>query len=170
MSYLLESLYRHQGARQLAKFSIVGCLNLAISLTVFTVLYSQLRLGTLIMNSTGGVGLWFTHVLNGFGIDKIDAAVANTFSYAAGMMNSFYLNRLWTFGAEVPAMTRLPRFVLVNALSFTVSTLILLVVVDVLGAPYFPVFCATLAIVTTINFIGNKFWTFSAPLRHQTVD
>lgn len=170
MSYLLESLYRHQGARQLAKFSIVGCLNLAISLTVFTLLYSQIRLGTLLMNSTGDVGLWVTHVLNGFGIVKIDAAVANTFSYAAGMMNSFYLNRAWTFGAKVPAMTRLPRFVLINALSFTVSTLILCVVVDVGGAPYFPVFCATLGIVTTINFFGNKFWTFSDPLGHQTVD
>jgi putative flippase GtrA len=39
MSYLLESLQRQQGARQLAKFSIVGCLNLAISLTVFILLY-----------------------------------------------------------------------------------------------------------------------------------
>jgi putative flippase GtrA len=169
MSYLLESLHRHQGARQLAKFSIVGCLNLAISLTVFILLYSQLKLGTLIMNSTGDVGLWLTQVLSGLGIDKIDAAVANTFSYAAGMMNSFYLNRLWTFEAKVPAMTRLPRFVLVNALSFTVSTLILLVVVDVLGAPYLPVLCATLGIVTIINFLGNKFWTFSDPLRHETV-
>jgi putative flippase GtrA len=168
MSYLLESLHRHQGARQLAKFSIVGCLNLAISLTVFTLLYSQIRLGTLLMNSTGDVGLWLTHVLNGFGIVKIDAAVANTFSYAAGMMNSFYLNRLWTFEAKVPAMTRLPRFVLVNGLSFTVSTLILLVAVDVVGAPYLPVFCATLGIVTTINFLGNKFWTFTDPLRDET--
>ena len=168
MSNLLESLHRHQGARQLGKFSIVGCLNLAISLTVFILLYSQLKLGTLIMTSTGDVGLWLTQVLNGLGIDKIDAAVANTFSYAAGMMNSFYLNRLWTFEAKVPAMTRLPRFVLVNALSFTVSTLILLVAVDVLGAPYLPVLCATLGIVTIINFLGNKFWTFSDPLRHET--
>lgn len=169
MNYMLESLHQHQGVRQLAKFSVVGCLNLAISLTVFIVLYSQLRLGTLVMNSTGDVGLWLTHVLNGFGIEKIDAAVANTVSYATGMMNSFYLNRLWTFEAKVPARTRLPRFVLVNALSFIVSTLILLVVVDVLGASYLPVLCATLGIVTVINFLGNKFWTFSEPLRHQSV-
>lgn len=169
MSYMLESFHRHQGIWQLAKFSVVGCLNLAISLTVFIVLYSQLRLGTLVMNSTGDIGQWLTHVLNGFGIEKIDAAVANTFGYAAGMMNSFYLNRFWTFEAKAPAMTRLPRFVLVNALSFSVSTLILLLVVDVLGAPYLPVLCATLGIVTVINFLGNKFWTFSEPLRHQSV-
>jgi putative flippase GtrA len=121
------------------------------------------------MNSTGDIGLWLTQVLNGFGIEKVDAAVANTFSYAAGLMNKFLSQPVWTFEAKVPVMTRLPRFVLVNALSFTVSTLILLVVVDILGAPYLPVLCATLGIMTVINFLGNKFWTISELLRHQPV-
>jgi putative flippase GtrA len=84
-------------------------------------------------------------------------------------MNKFLSQSVWTFEAKVPVMTRLPRFVLVNALSFTVSTLMLLVVVDILGASYLPVLCATLGIMTVINFLGNKFWTISELLRHQPV-
>ena len=169
MNCILKLLQEHQGVKQLAKFSIVGCLNLTVSLAVFVLSYRQLRLGTLILDSTGDIGTWIAHLLNGLGIHGIDAAVANTFGYLAGMVSSFFLNKIWTFEARAPIVRQLHRFVVVNLLSLVMSTLILLLFVDIRGAPYLLVGCITIGIVTIINFLGNKYWTFSEPLRNQSV-
>lgn len=165
MNCSLNPLQERQGIKQLAKFSIVGCLNLTISLTVFTLSYWQLRLGRLILESTGDLGTWIAHLLNGLGIHEIDAAVANTAGYVAGMVNSFVLNKLWTFEARAQTAQQLHRFVVVNVLGLVMSTLMLLLFVDVLGAPYLLMGCITIGIVAIINFLGNKYWTFSEPLR-----
>jgi putative flippase GtrA len=168
MNCILKSLQRHQGVTQLAKFGVVGCLNLTVSLAVFVLSYRQLRLGTLILDSTGDLGTWIAQLLNGLGIHGIEAAVANTAGYLAGMANSFFFNKLWTFEARAHTVRQLHRFVIVNLLSLVLSTLILLLFVDVLGAPYLLVGCITFSILTIINFLGNKYWTFSEPLRHQS--
>ncbi len=62
----------------LARFIVVGCANFVVSFTAFYASYRFLPL-----DDSSGRG-----------------AVANVLAYAAGMINSFVLNRLWTFRAE----------------------------------------------------------------------
>lgn len=153
---------------QLVKFGIVGCLNLTVSLAVFALSYKQLQLGTAVLASIGDLGRWIAHRLNELGIHGIDAAVASTVGYLAGMANSFILNKLWTFESRSWTAYQVHRFIAVNLFSLVMSTLILLICVDVLGAPYLLVGFTTIGIITSINFLGNKYWTFSEPLRSES--
>lgn len=166
MSCIVKSLQGHRGIAQLVKFSIVGCLNLTVSLAVFVLSYKQLQLGTAILDSIGDLGTWIAYRLNELSIHRIDAAVANTAGYLAGMANSFVLNKLWTFESRSWTAHQLHRFAVVNLFSLVMSTLILLLFVDVLSAPYLLVGFITIGIVTSINFLGNKYWVFSEPLRN----
>ncbi|MBU6435019.1 MAG: GtrA family protein [Nitrospirae bacterium] len=168
MNCILKSLHGNQGLKQLAKFCSVGVLNFVITFTVFVLSYRQLHLSAVILDSTGDLGTWITRFLNGLGIPGIDAAVANTAGYLAGMTNSFFLNKLWTFEAQAQIVRQMYRFVVVNVFSLVMSTLILLVFVDIRGAPYLLVWCITFGIIFIINFLANKYWTFKEPLHPQS--
>ena len=62
-------------------------------------------------------------------------AVANVVAYGAGMLNSFLLNRLWTFRAEGQVAVHALKFVLLNAATSSGSTSIVLLLVDRAGLP-----------------------------------
>jgi len=89
-------------------------------------------------------------------------AVANVVAYAAGMLNSFVLNRAWTFGAKGHVAVHAARFAMLNAATLAASTLIMYVLVDRAGAPELAVWLPlTLAILTT-HYLGMKHWAFAA--------
>ena len=56
---------------------------------------------------------------------------------------------------------QMQRFVTLNAVGLLGSTLIMFVGVDLLGAPYLPVFIGTVVLTTIFHFLGNKHWTFA---------
>jgi putative flippase GtrA len=123
-----------------ARFVAVGCTNFVVSFTAFYLAYHYLPLGT----------------LDGRG------AVANVVAYVAGMLNSFVLNRSWTFGAEGHVAGHAARFIVLNAATLAASTLIVYVLVDRMGLPELAVWLPlTLAILTT-HYLGMKHWAFAA--------
>lgn len=123
----------------LARFIVVGCANFVVSFAAFYASYHYLPLGEL--DSRG--------------------AVANVLAYAAGMVNSFVLNRAWTFRAEGRAAAHAWRFTLLNAATLAASTLIVLVLVDRAGYPELAVWLPlTLAILAT-HYLGMKHWAFA---------
>lgn len=154
--------------RQLIRFLVVGCLNVAVTFAVFVLCYRQLSLGSLLFGQLGAAGEWLDGALAGLGVGAIDAAVANFVGYLAGMVNSFVLNKLWTFEARGGTARQAQRFVVLNLVGLFGSTMMMFVGVDVLGAPYLPVFVATVVLTTIFHFFGNKHWTFAAhwPGRH----
>ncbi|HHU77348.1 MAG: GtrA family protein [Caldicoprobacterales bacterium] len=119
---------------QLVKFGLVGLLNTAIDLGVFTLLTAAVRL---------------------------DSVISHVISYSCGVINSYYWNRTWTFqkkGKFHPA--EFLKFVLVNLVSLGASALVLYyletgagmhVYLSKLGA----VFCSLL-----VNFAGSKLIVF----------
>jgi putative flippase GtrA len=120
---------------QFLKFAVVGLLNSAIQYLVFLFLYSF----------TG------TQYL-----------LASIIGYVAGMINSYILNRRWTFESRnQKLLTELSRFVAVNLISLGVNLglLFLLVSTGVLV----PQWAQVLAIAgsTLVNFVLNKVWTFA---------
>ena len=150
-----------QDIRQIVKFAIVGCLNVLVSFVVFYLCYRQWPLATVILDAVGAAGEVIKEVLLRFNIDSIDGAFANTIGYMAGMVNSFTLNKLWTFEAKGRTASQIHRFFVLNILGLVLSTLIMFVFVDLLNASYLVVWPVTIGLVMIINFIGNKYWTFS---------
>jgi len=123
----------------LARFVIVGCANFVVSFTAFylSYLYSPL-------DDSSGRG-----------------AVANVVAYGAGMLNSFVLNRLWTFRAEGQVVEHALKFVVLNAATLAASTAIVLVLVDWVGFPPLAVWLPLTIGILTAHYLGMKHWAFA---------
>lgn len=124
------------------RFVLVGCANFVVSFAAFYASYHYLPLAA----------------ANGRG------AVANVLAYAAGMLNSFLLNRLWTFRAEGRVAVHAAKFVLLNAATLAASTLIVLVLVDWAGFAPLAVWLPLTIAILTAHYLGMKHWAF-APTR-----
>jgi putative flippase GtrA len=147
--------------RQFYRFAIVGSLNVLISFAVFVVCYQVWPLASLIFNAAGAVGSWISGILSDYGIHSVDAAFANFCGYAVGMVNSFVLNKIWTFQTQGNTLQQMHRFLILNILGLTLSTLLLFVFVDLLHGPHLVIWFVSTGIVMVMNFYGNKLWTFS---------
>lgn len=135
------------------RFVLVGCSNLVVSLTAFYLCYRYLPLG-----SFGAAAVPGAVASSG-----VQGAVANVLSYVAGMLNSFLLNRVWTFRAgDGPVAKQAWRFTAVNIVSLVASTLIVFVLVDRLGWNEIAVWVPLAALIMVANYIGMKYWAFAA--------
>jgi putative flippase GtrA len=118
---------------QLAKFCTVGASGYVVNLAVYTAL------------------------LKAAGLDYRLAAVC---SFVVAVTNNYAWNRLWTFRDSRG------RVAIQGARFFTVAVIALLanlVVLEALvrlGAGEVPAQAVAIVLVTPINFIGNKLWSF----------
>lgn len=120
--------------KQFVKFGLVGVLNTAVQFVVFYFLFRQFHMPMMVASGLG---------------------------YVAGIVNSYLINRVWTFEVkEKKQAGEFMRFVAVNIVSMGVNlgALKLLVVYGGL----LPELAQVLAIGASlvVNFIGNKWWTF----------
>jgi putative flippase GtrA len=119
---------------QLFKFMCVGGTGYALNLAVFTLL---------------AVALDVHHL------------VAATIAFIVAVLNNFWLNRHWTFGAgDGHAGFQAARFFTVSLVAFLFSLAVLELLVSSLGAPKVLAQAVSLAVATPLNFIGNKMWSF----------
>ncbi len=121
---------------QAAKFGLVGIANTAIHYIVFYVLYVLL-------------GVYYL--------------LSSTIGYGAGLLNSYVVNRAWTFKSKsVDTKMEFAKFVVVNLISLgaNLAALNLFVVQGGLR----PEVAQAMAIFFSlaVNFAGNKFWTFNS--------
>jgi putative flippase GtrA len=147
-------------AKQLFKFLIIGCTNFAISFVVFYLCYKRLPLATSLLARSGTLGEKIQPLLAAAGIASPDAALANILGYSLGTVNSFVWNRTWTFKNRSNTSKRFRRFVALNILCLLLSSVSMMIFVDLLHWPYGIVWVATMGFITILNFIGNKFWVF----------
>ena len=117
---------------QLAKFCVVGAVGYAINLAVYAVVLHS--------------GL---HYL-----------VAATLSFFVAVTSNYTWNRLWTFrdrrrGVAAQGM----RFFIVSFGSLGANLLVLDALIS-LGAGKFVGQAIAIVLVTPLNFIGNKLWSF----------
>jgi putative flippase GtrA len=126
-----------------ARFAIVGCTNFCVSFAVFY--------------------LCFNYLPEDVRRHLPDGALANLLAYVAGMVNSFLLNRSWTFRISGDLTGQAVRFALVNLVSLSLSTLAVYEFVDVLGLPAFAVWVPVTLVVMTLNYLGCKHWAFAQP-------
>jgi putative flippase GtrA len=131
---------QHSGPR----FALVGCSNFLVSLAAFYLCYHYLPVG-----KVAAVGA--------------EGAVANVLAYFAGMVNSFWWNRSWTFRAGGGLTRQIVRFVVVNFVSLALSTFAVFLLVDRLGLPELLVWVPLAGLIVVTNYLGFKHWAFAAP-------
>jgi len=129
-----EAAYKH---RPFWRFVIVGVINTAVDFCTFAFLHS----------------FW--------GADKL---VSQTAGYSAGVINSFILNKFWTFenrATRLETIQQSLRFIIVNVLSLALTLLGLRVLNESLGFNTYLSKAAVTLLAQLINFSGYKFWVFS---------
>jgi putative flippase GtrA len=121
-----------------ARFVVVGCANFVVSFAAFSAAFLYLPL-----DESSGRG-----------------AVANVLAYCAGLVNSFVLNRLWTFRPEGRVGVHALKFGLLNAATLVGSTAIVLVLVDRAGLPPLAVWLPLTLVILAAHYLGMKHWAF----------
>lgn len=126
-------MLRLSEGKKLAKYALVGGLNTGVDFAVFCTLVYAVGMAS-------------------FG--------AQTISYIAGVVNSYLLNRYWTFQVKgKKSASELVRFLFINLLSFAASTGVLL------GLEQFGVESAFAKIASVffslaVNYAGYRLWVF----------
>jgi len=139
-----------------ARFALVGCTNFVVSFTAFFLSFNYLPPSVVApLAHIVGAGAAAAH--------PPQAAVANVVAYLAGMVNSFLLNRSWTFRASGNALQQALRFAVVSLVSLTLSTLVTFALVDVLGLRPLAIWVPLTAVVVVVNYLGCKHWAFAPP-------
>jgi putative flippase GtrA len=127
------ALRRPHNWMQLAKFCTVGATGYVVNLAVYTLL------------------------LEGAGFHYLLAALC---SFLVAVTNNYTWNRLWTFRASRGhvALQGL-RFLVVSTAALAANLLVLHLLVE-LGVGKIVAQAIAIVVVTPLNFIGNKLWSF----------
>lgn len=121
-------------AGQFLRFCIVGFGNTAVDLAIF----------------------W---LLSWMGTPDL---VAQVLSYSAGVLNSYLLNRWWTFRVKGKInAVEAAKFIVVNVLSLLASTGVLFALHDLFHVGLGISKLAAIGSAPIVNFIGNALWVFS---------
>jgi len=120
--------------RQFIKFSIVGLINTGIHYTVFLLFYR---------------------------IVSINYLIASVMGYCCGLLNSYLMNRKWTFNSgAVDKKNEFFKFIAVNVTALGINVASLRLLVESLGIKPEISQLASIGLSLIVNFIGNKYWTF----------
>ena len=118
---------------QLAKFSVVGASGYVVNLVVYTALLK-------------GAGLHY--------------AVAATCSFVVAVTNNYIWNRLWTFHDQRGHVAwQGLRFLVVALVAYAANLAILALFVES-GIDKILSQAIAVVLVTPLNFLGNKLWSF----------
>jgi putative flippase GtrA len=130
----VQALRRPHNWIQLAKFGVVGLSGYVVNLVVYALLLKQ-----------AGV-----HYL-----------LAATVSFLVAATNNYIWNRLWTFRRQRGHVAYQGlRFLIVAVLAYGANLLVLTGLVELAGVDKIVAQAIAIVLVTPLNFIGNKLWSF----------
>jgi putative flippase GtrA len=130
----VQALRRPHNWIQLAKFGAVGAIGYVVNLVVYKLL------------------------LDGANLHYLPAA---TGSFLVAATNNYWWNRHWTFVHEKGHFGYQGlRFLTVSAVAYCANLGILAVLVEVIGLGKLLSQAVAIILVTPVNFIGNKLWSF----------
>ena len=128
-----HALRRRRNWVQLAKFSVVGASGYVVNLAVYTAL------------------------LHWAGLHYLAAAAC---SFVVAVTNNYTLNRLWTFrGQRGHFAYQGLRFLVVSLVALGANLVVLRLLVA-LGLGKVVAQAVAIVLVTPLNFVGNKLWSF----------
>jgi putative flippase GtrA len=124
---------KNQTLIEFIKFSIVGAINTMVDFGVFSLLL------------TNGCPILLSQII----------------SYGCGMLNSFIMNRSWTFKENKRNEYSEPlKYVVANVATLILVSVLILLFINLVHLPVIiaKVICTVIGMV--INFISSKFWVF----------
>ncbi|MCP4455031.1 MAG: GtrA family protein [Planctomycetes bacterium] len=119
---------------QFIKFSLVGLLNTVIHYGIFYVTYTYM---------------------------EVHHLLASTLGFCVAVTNSYLINKHWTFktrGAKVHH--EFAKFVIVNLITLSINLGSMALLVEQFSMDPRVAQLASIGLTLSINFLGNKFWTF----------
>jgi len=120
--------------RKFIKFGLTGVMNTAIDWGVFTLLVEI------------------------FGVPPV---ISQPISYTAATVNSFFVNKNWTFGKRKNYnKSEIFRFLTVNLISLAISTAGVYLMHDIAGINEYAAKLAVAVVTIIINYFGNKLFVF----------
>lgn len=130
---LVASLLSVKNWQQLGKFCVVGAVGYLINLGVYDALLH------------GG----------------LNYLVAATFSFLVAVTSNYIWNRHWTFREHRgPVGVQGMRFFLVSLAALGANLVVLHLLVAYGGLDKLPAQAVAIVVVTPLNFVGNKLWSF----------
>jgi putative flippase GtrA len=127
------SLFSARTWQQLGKFCVVGAVGYGINVGVY-------------------------HTLLGAGMHYLAAA---TCSFLVAVTSNYTWNRLWTFRDQRGHLgIQGTRFLIVSLVALGANLLVLDLLVHLGGVDKFVANAIAIPLVTPLNFIGNKLWSF----------
>lgn len=129
-------------AGQAVRFGAVGFLNTAIDFALFTL------------------------ALKVFGLPEL---VSQAIGYGGGVLNSFFVNRAFTFKARhVRSLGAFSLFVLINLVSLGVSLLVLYALREAFPIGVYPAKLIATVMAWGINFAGSRWLVFGRAKEGRT--
>ena len=93
----------------------------------------------------------------------INYKIAAVIAFVVSVINNFWWNRHWTFGAkQAHAVHQGARFFAVSLIAFGFSYVLLISLVDGAGLPKVIAQAISIAAATPLSFVGQKLWSFRA--------
>jgi dolichol-phosphate mannosyltransferase len=130
---VVAGLRKRSNWEQLVMFCVVGASGYAVNLAVYTLL------------------------LDVVGLHYISAAVG---SFVVAVTNNYTWNRLWTFRSQRGDVAyQGMRFLIVSTIALLANLAVLHLLVR-LGLGEVVAQAAAIVLVTPVNFVGNKLWSF----------
>ena len=94
---------------------------------------------------------------------SINYKIAAVIAFAVSVLNNFWWNRHWTFGAKgTHPVVQGARFFTVSVIAFAFSYVVLVSLVDGAGLPKVIAQAISIAAATPLSFVGQKLWSFRA--------
>ncbi|GAA6513943.1 GtrA family protein [Merdimmobilis hominis] len=129
----IKALLQGDNLKKFLKFALTGVGNTLVDLILFRVLYTYL-----------GVNIYLSQVC----------------SYSAGMLNSYVVNRSWTFRSKEKFFSaQMVRFLALGGLMLALSTGLLYLFTG-WGLSGMAAKLLTTGLVLVVNFLLSKLWVF----------
>jgi len=127
------------GAYRFFRFLLVGLSNALISFIVYLVMLALLP---------HAVGM---------------TSLAQAIAYGAGTFWSYAWNRIWVFGSRNKVIKEGGRFLVVQVSLMLISMAAIGVAADGLGTDPVRAWIMVMAVITILNFLLLRWWTFASP-------
>ncbi len=92
---------------------------------------------------------------------RMPPLLASCAAFVWVVMQSYILNRNWTFQSKREHASALPRYLAVSGIGFLTNLSIMFVMLNIMGLWYMLAQASAAIVVPAMNFLLNTFWTFS---------
>jgi len=135
---IYNTFINNEKLKHILRFSCVGGLNTIIDFGMFSLLNSL------------------------FGVNYV---ISQIISYSSGTLNSYTLNKFWTFNdtkTNKKTTKEIVQFIIVNSASLGVSLIGLSILLSDSSMNPFFAKIISMVLAQVVNFLGYRFWVFGA--------